>query len=116
MRVLVCGGRDFDDYKYLSTVLTAIQATHDLFTVLIHGDAKGADAHADAYARLHLIPVLRFPADWKRLGTAAGPARNAKMLRDGKPDMVIAFKGGRGTANMVKQATEAGVTVFDARS
>jgi hypothetical protein len=82
MRVLVCGGRDFDDYKYLSTVLTAIQATHD----------------------------------WKRLGTAAGPARNAKMLRDGKPDMVIAFKGGRGTANMVKQATEAGVTVFDARS
>jgi hypothetical protein len=31
------------------------------------------------------------------------------MLDQGKPDLVVAFPGGRGTANLVKQARAAGV-------
>jgi predicted Rossmann-fold nucleotide-binding protein len=33
------------------------------------------------------------------------------MLSEGKPDLVIAFPGGRGTADMIRQAKEAGVPV-----
>lgn len=33
------------------------------------------------------------------------------MLRDGKPDIVIAFPGGRGTADMICQARAAGIRV-----
>lgn len=41
----------------------------------------------------------------------AGPIRNSFMLALG-PDLVLAFPGGRGTADMVRQASEAGVA-FD---
>jgi len=34
------------------------------------------------------------------------------MLDEGKPDLVVAFDGGRGTANMVKQAKAAGIQVL----
>ena len=37
--------------------------------------------------------------------------RNARMLAEGKPDLVVAFPGGRGTADMVAQARKAGVRV-----
>jgi hypothetical protein len=49
-----------------------------------------------------------------RLGearTCRGPIRNKPMLEEGKPDLVVAFPSGRGTANMMKQAREAGVPV-----
>lgn len=45
---------------------------------------------------------------------AAGPIRNSRMLREGKPDLVLAFPGHGGTADMVKQAGEAGVGVMKA--
>ena len=50
------------------------------------------------------VVVEEFKADWDKFGRAAGPIRNAQMLREGKPDLVVAFPGGRGTANMVAQA------------
>ena len=34
------------------------------------------------------------------------------MLAEGKPDLVVAFPGGAGTANMIEQARAAGVRVF----
>lgn len=44
-------------------------------------------------------------------GKAAGPIRNQRMLDEGKPDLVVAFPGGRGTADMVRRAKAAGVPV-----
>jgi len=46
-------------------------------------------------------------------GRAAGPVRNAQMLAEGKPDFVVAFPGGRGTADMCKQARARGVKVVE---
>lgn len=112
MRVLVCGGRHYGDYEMMATVLSALQVTREPFDVLIHGDAKGADTLADTYARRHNIPVLAFPADWKRHGRSAGPRRNKTMLTEGKPDLVVAFPGQAGTRNMVSQALEADVEVI----
>jgi hypothetical protein len=57
------------------------------------------------------VTVEQFPAEWGRLGRAAGPIRNAVMLRDGKPELVIAFKGGAGTADMKARARKAGIEV-----
>jgi SLT domain-containing protein len=116
MRVLVCGGRNYDNYEHMATVLSAIQITHDVFEVIIHGAAKGADLCADTYARRHNIPVLAFEADWKLYGRSAGPRRNKRMIEEGKPDMVIAFDGKTGTANMIDQAKRTGIELFDARS
>jgi hypothetical protein len=79
--------------------------------VIIHGGATGADTLAQAYANDRVIPTLVFKADWDKYGRAAGPKRNAAMLKQGKPDLVIAFPGGKGTADMVRRAEAAGVPV-----
>ncbi len=80
---------------------------------LIHGAARGADSMAGQYGAEMGLKVQAFPADWATHGRAAGPIRNRQMLVEGKPDLVIAFAGGRGTANMMVQAREAGVPVIE---
>jgi hypothetical protein len=116
IRVLVCGGRDFANASRLDDVLSALHTdTRGPIAVLIHGAARGADTLAGEWAERQRIRVEAYPADWEAEGRAAGPIRNKRMLDEGKPDLVIAFPGGRGTANMVKQATERGVEVMDVR-
>lgn len=65
------------------------------FAVLIDGDARGADRLAGEWARARGIENLKFVADWAGQGRAAGPIRNERMLREGKPDLVIVFRAER---------------------
>jgi hypothetical protein len=114
MRILVCGGRDFRDYDLLSSVLRNIIMSVGSFPVtIIHGGARGADALAGQYARRTACNERVFPANWAKYGRAAGFRRNAEMLKEGVPHMVVAFPGGRGTADMVKRAKAAGVPVHE---
>ena len=112
MRVLVCGGRDFSDYAMMGRILARYQ---DRIGVIIHGAARGADQLAWRWAVATGIPHEPFPADWNEHGKAAGPIRNQQMLDEGKPDLVIAFPGGKGTNDMVRRAIDSGVTVVDLR-
>lgn len=110
MRILVCGGREFADWRTVSDALWAIH--HDTRILeLIHGGARGADDMAACWARQNGVNQRTFKPDWQAFGKAAGPIRNERMLREGKPDLVIAFPGGRGTADMVRRAESAGVPV-----
>lgn len=114
-RVLVCGGRDYSCREQLFAVLDHAHAANPIL-VLIHGAARGADMLADAWARNRGVAVNLFPADWETHGKAAGPMRNRRMLAEGLPDIVIAFKGGRGTADMVRLARNAGIPVATVRA
>lgn len=58
-----------------------------------------------------VVPVRVFKADWDKHGKAAGPIRNQQMLDEGKPDLVLAFAGGKGTDDMCRRARAAGVEV-----
>lgn len=107
MRVLVCGGRDFKDKDLMEDVLKGFD-----ISCIIEGEAGGADTLAREYAKGQGIHVLPFPAQWDLYGKPAGPIRNAEMLRVGQPDLIVAFPGGSGTANMIKQAKKAGVKVI----
>lgn len=78
---------------------------------IISGCAKGADSVGVDWAAANWLPCRQFPADWETHGKAAGPIRNQQMLDEGKPDLVVAFPGGRGTADMVRRAKKAGVEV-----
>ena len=110
MRVLVCGGRNYDDQDTLDGVLNAIYANTPI-TEILHGGASGADAMADDWATLAGVRSRSFPAQWKTFGRRAGPIRNGLMLLEGKPDLVVAFPGGAGTRDMVAQAKRKGVPV-----
>lgn len=110
-RVLVCGGRDFTDEGMLEEVLDKIHDERKIGCI-IHGNARGADKLAGRWAAYNDIETFSYPADWERDGSAAGPIRNRKMLYEGRPDIVVAFKGGRGTADMVAASRKAGVDVL----
>ncbi|WP_441235681.1 SLOG family protein [Bradyrhizobium sp. 930_D9_N1_4] len=114
-RVLVCGGRDYDDREQLFRVLDVAHMANPI-VCLIHGAARGADALAADWALERDVLCNAYPADWGAHGNTAGPIRNRKMLEVGKPHIVIAFPGGKGTANMIKQSDAAGVPVVRVRA
>jgi hypothetical protein len=113
MRVLVCGGRDFNDRGAVARALDDLSRVHGPITWLIEGGARGADAGARAWALAHDVPALTYLADWATHGRRAGVLRNQDMLTDGKPDLVVAFPGGKGTADMVKRARKQAVPVVE---
>jgi len=116
MRILVCGGRDFYDYRLLHNTLEHYcnrEKESGRRLIIINGDAHGADKLSSAFADIHLCTLIKYPASWEKHGKAAGPIRNKQMLEEGEPDIVIAFPGGKGTANMIKLAKDAGVEVIE---
>lgn len=110
MRVLVCGGRNYTDYW---TVFEVLDGQHKAspIALIIEGGALGADRFARRWAQERGIPFKTFEADWKTYGKAAGPLRNGDMLCEGRPDLIIAFPGGPGTAGMVALARKANLQV-----
>jgi hypothetical protein len=110
MKLLVCGGREFDDEAAVGVALDSLHSKHGL-THLIHGGAQGADAIASWWAAgSRDVQEVICPAKWDVLGKAAGPIRNRAMA-ELAPDLVLAFKGGRGTESMVKTAESLGIPV-----
>lgn len=109
-RVLVCGGRDYSDRRRVYDVLDVAHAANPI-DLLVTGGANGADALAVDWARKEHVPFQVFNADWETLGRRAGPVRNQRMLLEGKPHLVIAFPGGRGTADMIRRSEQAEVPV-----
>lgn len=109
--VLVCGGRHYSDYAEVDGVLNAVDAVESIDLVL-QGGAAGADNVAALWAVMRGVHVATVEALWSLHGPAAGPMRNAKMLLL-RPDVVVAFPGGRGTADMVRKARAAGVRVVE---
>jgi YspA, cpYpsA-related SLOG family len=112
MRVLVCGGRAYTDRDELYVELDRLHAEY-VFTTIIAGGAGGADSLALEWAQARDVATQVFTAEWGTFGRVGrtGPLRNARILAESRPDIVIAFPGGRDTANMMKQAKAAGVWV-----
>jgi hypothetical protein len=108
MRILVCGGRDYNDDEMVRKVLLQY-FSKDL--TIIQGEARGADYLAKMWAKNYGVEYESYPADWDKYGKRAGFIRNGQMLTEGKPDLVIAFPGGKGTEMMIMLAEKAGVPV-----
>jgi hypothetical protein len=109
VKVLVCGGRDYTDWGQFLAVMEALHAQEPITTV-IHGAYLGADELAERWARLRQIDFIGCPAKWGLLDRKAGPIRNTHML-EYRPDLVVAFPGGKGTADMTNKARAAGIEV-----
>lgn len=117
MRVLVCGGRNYsDDTRVFQELDKLAEASPDPL-VIIQGGASGADYHAIKWVysqqrQERIYELVTYQADWAQYGKRADPTRNATMLSDGKPDVVLAFPGGAGTEDMITRAKAAGVKVI----
>lgn len=113
-RVIVCGGRYYKNQDHVFSELNQMHVRQAIGLV-IHGGAEGADDLADAWAVVTGIKTDPHPIPkwaWQIFGKCCGPKRNSYMLSDHcKPQAVIAFPGGAGTANIIAQAQDAGLPV-----
>ena len=116
------GGLDHKAHKLLHDTLKLMAIEFSKFytfdanwlpsdITIISGAARGADSMAVDWAISNYACFKEFPANWDKYGKSAGYKRNIQMLKEGKPDLVIAFPGGRGTEMMCELAKEAGVEV-----
>lgn len=125
MRVIVCGGRKFSDKDWLfRTLYNLCDACYcwgephadgnnlPSNIKIISGMAAGADSLALDWAIVNWTELKGYPANWKKYGKAAGMLRNQQMLDEEKPHLVVAFPGGKGTADMVARAKAAKVQVI----
>lgn len=110
-RILICGGRDYSDQAMLFGVLDMEAEARPVHRI-IQGGARGADELARKWCHSRLCQMENYPADWNKHGKAAGPIRNQQMIDEGRPTKVFAFAGGRGTADMIRRAEQAGIPVF----
>lgn len=111
-KVIVTGGRHYRDEARVFAVLDRVNPD-----VVIQGECPdgGADLLAKKWCRARGKPCIGMEAMWAALGRAAGPIRNGWMLEFNAPvSGVVAFPGGRGTADMVRQAAEAGIIIYRA--
>lgn len=113
MKVLVCGGRDFDNTKVLFETLNNLYDSCHGRIEIVSGGALGADRLAEVWSSQRQIKKTIYPAKWNLLGAQAGLARNQEMLDKENPDLVVAFPGGRGTSHMIRIAKQSGYKVTE---
>lgn len=125
LRIIVAGSRDFKDYDLLCDTLMKFLSDMDDPNIVdnpskvkfISGTARGADTLGEQFAYTYEYDVIRFPADWDRLGRKAGYIRNEEMAKyaseEGNTGALIAFWDGksRGTMHMINLARQYGLIV-----
>ena len=99
MKVIVAGGRDFDNYELLKEKLDFY--FKDITPVIVCGEAKGADLLGRRYAEEKGLDILSYPAEWEKYGKSAGFRRNEQMAANATA--LVAFWDGKskGTKHMI---------------
>lgn len=103
-KVIIAGGRDFNDYNTLKEYCDYILSKTEEPVEIVCGEARGADTLGKRYAIEKGYSIKSFPADWSKHGKSAGHIRNKQMA--GYADALIAFWDGnsRGTKSMISYA------------
>lgn len=110
MHILVCGSREYANRDKVYQVLDLIRQVTPV-SLIIHGEATGADTFAKEWALSRHVPQKGKEPDWASYGNYAGNVRNQRMLDENRVDLVIAFSTGQGTRDMIGRATNANIPV-----
>lgn len=109
MKIVVTGGRDYEDWAMVQEVLDRLNPSH----VYVGDCPTGADEMARAWCDNNKVNYTIFVANWDKFKKAAGPLRNAEMLgKAGHEATVLAFPGGKGTDNCVKTAIQKNMIIL----
>ena len=129
IRIIIAGGRDFNNYEYLKkcvietlfslgqrNVVIGITPENEKECIeFISGTARGADTLGEKFAEECGYTVKRFPANWNLYGKRAGYLRNEQMakyaIEDDNYGVLIAFWDGdsKGTEHMINIAKARGL-------
>lgn len=109
MKIIFSGGRNYNGYIKVGAIVKCLNPQQ-----IIVGDCPtGLDSYVLQWANQLNIPIKIYEAEWDKFGKSAGPRRNRKMCEDNRfLSVLIAFPGGRGTENCIKEAKELGIHVL----
>jgi len=112
MKVVICGGRDFDDDKIMLEGILKFVIEHGGIHQVISGAARGADKMGEAWAKSYNLPISSHPADWDTHGKSAGYRRNKEMIDIA--DACIAYWDGvsKGTKHTIDLAEKKGIPLL----
>lgn len=125
MRVIIAGGRKFNNYALLREECLQIfrqlksegyDTKRDKITI-VSGKANGADTLGEKFSVEFGLGLKEFPADWS-IGRQAGYIRNNSMglyaSEDEELGVLIAFwdKKSKGTKHMIDLANKHGLRIF----
>ncbi len=131
-KVLVAGGRDFNNYpamqQRLDSLLRDKAKTHKI--IIVSGKARGADNRGERYAKLRGCEVEAHPADWNNIhvegavikenkhgkyNAIAGHMRNKDMAIACDVGVIFWDTQSSGTYNMINllETHEKPMRVFD---
>jgi len=101
-KLIVAGGRDFEDYALLTEKIFKYVNTelNNQTLAIVSGMARGADSLAVRFAREQRVRLYEYPADWN-LGRGAGFIRN-KAMGDFADGLLAFWSGSNGTRNMIE--------------
>lgn len=113
MKLIIAGSRT------VCPLLEIIDAAFDGFvfakvdvTEVVSGAApRGADKAGELWARVNIIPVTHFPADWDRYAKAAGKFRNREMAVYADAALVFWDGMSSGSCDMVTRMVARGKPV-----
>lgn len=116
MKLAIVGSRTFNDYEKAVTFIDYIIDENSFeVSLIVSGDARGADSIAERYAASHGIETLIFNAEWHKYGKYAGYRRNKDIIDN--CDACIAFWDGisKGTKNDIDLCEEKGKPLYVCR-
>jgi hypothetical protein len=124
VRVLVTGSRNWVDRDAIKAEMVRVMGTTAPQEMILVSGAQrswdrmaqvfyGADYLAEQVAEDLGWIIEQYPADWDTHGRAAGPIRNAVMVKTGA-DVCLAFPmtGSRGTIDCMRRAKVARIPVI----
>lgn len=109
-KIIIAGGRDFNNYKLLSNSCYEHILYRDV--EIVSGTARGADKLGEKFAKEYGLKLTKFPANWNKYGKSAGYLRNKQMAE--YADELIAFWNGKskGTKHMINLAKSLNLKVI----
>ena len=110
MKVIIAGGREFNNYDLLCESCNKELATFESIEI-VSGGAKGADKLGEQYANENGYDIKKFLPEWAKYGKGAGVKRNEEMAK--YAEVLIAFWDGKskGTKSMIDLAKRYGLKV-----
>jgi hypothetical protein len=113
MRVIIAGGRYFNDYEMMKKRLDfffSLVKDDDLEGIeIVSGKAQGADTLGERYARENGYPIKEFYAQWGQYGRRAGFLRNQEMAEYATHCICFWDGESKGTKHMIDLAKSHGL-------
>lgn len=120
LRILVCGGRHFENYEQLKNILFNVLKAKKITpndVEIVSGHCPGADMLGERWAEENGASLRTFPADWIKYKKSAGPIRNKQMIdyiTCFNERLVVAFVSSKskGTKHTIRLAQKNGIPVI----